>query len=262
MAEFNPYQALEIDPTATQAEIKQAYRRLAKACHPDCQGSFASHDRISQVNAAYEVLKDPQLRHHYDRTHPLPRSPRATSSPCDWHTSFHRHGAAPSASRHPEQSSPYPYSSYPRPSQTPHATNTIREMDHHLQIWLKQVYRPVNRKIAKMVTQLHHQIHELSADPYDDDLIQDFQDYLKDCAQTLKQAQTALRSMPNPANVAGIAAHLYFCLHRIEDGLEDLQLFTHCYDDNYLSSGQELFRIATKLSQEAQDDVQTLLSLI
>ncbi len=262
MADIDLYQALEIHPSASQAEIKQAYRRLAKACHPDCQGSLASHERISQLNAAYEILKDPQRRHHYDRTHHSPvRFTRSSASPCDWHTSFHRETNTATSYSPANSASRYPYSKYPRQSPPSHP-HTVREMDNQLQTWLKQVYRPVNRKIAKMVTQLHHQISDLSADPYDDELIQNFQDYLKDCTHTLKQAQTALRSMPNPSNVAGIAAHLYFCLHRIEDGLEDLQLFTHCYDDSYLSSGQELFRIATKLSQEAQTDVQTLLSHI
>ena len=58
--------------------------------------------------------------------------------------------------------------------------------------------------------------------------------------------------MPNPSNLAGVAAHLYYCLDRVADGIEELEFFTLNYDDRCLHAGQEMFRIAAGLRYEAQ----------
>src|SRR4029079_3832137 len=54
--------------TATEKEIKQAYRKLARKHHPDVnQGDKAGSDtRIKEINEAYEVLGDPDKRKKYD----------------------------------------------------------------------------------------------------------------------------------------------------------------------------------------------------
>jgi molecular chaperone DnaJ len=64
---INHYKTLKISPTATQAEIKQAYRRLVKIFHPDSHSSKADHEEIVRLNAAYEILGDAQRRQSYDR---------------------------------------------------------------------------------------------------------------------------------------------------------------------------------------------------
>jgi molecular chaperone DnaJ len=63
--------------------------------------------------------------------------------------------------------------------------------------------------------------------------------------------------MPNPSNLAGVAANLYYCLNQIEDGLDDLEMFLLNYDEHYLHVGQELFRIARGLKREAAIGVET-----
>jgi molecular chaperone DnaJ len=67
MAQETHYEILEVEATATQAEIKRAYRRLAKLFHPDSRTQAASHDQISRINTAYEVIGDPNRRILYDR---------------------------------------------------------------------------------------------------------------------------------------------------------------------------------------------------
>lgn len=62
------YDILGIPPTASQAEIKEAYRNLLKAFHPDMyQGdpSFAKR-KTEEVVEAYNTLKNPELRQRYD----------------------------------------------------------------------------------------------------------------------------------------------------------------------------------------------------
>jgi DnaJ-class molecular chaperone len=68
MPEKDPYDILGVPRGAKQDEIKRAYRRLAKAYHPDRNpGKPEAERRFKEVQAAYEVLGDPQRREQYDR---------------------------------------------------------------------------------------------------------------------------------------------------------------------------------------------------
>lgn len=69
--DFDPskdhYKALGVAPTATADEIKKAYRRLAKQCHPDSTGGDkAKESRFKEISAAYDVLGTAKKRQQYD----------------------------------------------------------------------------------------------------------------------------------------------------------------------------------------------------
>jgi len=60
------YLVLGIERTATDAEIKRAYRKLAQQWHPDVNAEPTAHDRFTEINEAYQVLSDPERRGRYD----------------------------------------------------------------------------------------------------------------------------------------------------------------------------------------------------
>ncbi|ERN13386.1 hypothetical protein AMTRI_Chr09g41660 [Amborella trichopoda] len=60
------YEVLSLPSGASTAEIKAAYRRLVRLCHPDV-AKDTSTDAFIRINSAYTTLSDPQKRADYDR---------------------------------------------------------------------------------------------------------------------------------------------------------------------------------------------------
>ena len=68
MAKRDYYEVLEVAKTASEAEIKKAYRRLAMKYHPDRNpGDATAEDSFKEAKEAYEMLSDPQKRAAYDQ---------------------------------------------------------------------------------------------------------------------------------------------------------------------------------------------------
>jgi curved DNA-binding protein len=61
------YETLGVEPSAGEAEIKTAYRRLARKYHPDVSKEPGAEEKFKAVNEAYEALRDPQKREAYDQ---------------------------------------------------------------------------------------------------------------------------------------------------------------------------------------------------
>ncbi len=228
MSEPNYYEILDIHTSASPTEVKQAYRRLAKLFHPDSNPDIDNHEQITQINAAYETLSDPHRRQSYDQ-----------ALQAKLESAWHARSKAASKVYQKRQSG--------------------QDADAELHVWLQRVYGPVNRLLRRIIEALNDQIDDLSADPFDDELMEEFQSYLEDCRQLLKQAHLSFRCMPNPTNVAGTAANLYYCLNQVGDGLDELERYTYNYDEHYLHAGQEMFRIANRLRREAQHAVRHLV---
>ena len=62
------YQVLGVERGASEAEIKKAYRKLARQHHPDINpGNATAEAKFKEINEAYEVLSDKDKREKYDR---------------------------------------------------------------------------------------------------------------------------------------------------------------------------------------------------
>jgi molecular chaperone DnaJ len=222
------YQLLEVPASATSAEIKQSFRRLAKIYHPDRHTNSTQQTQFLKkfqvISAAYEVLSDDHQRRLYDQN--LRYGPTANQA-----TRADRTEAAQQQYRKARQ-------------QEPKREETLEE-------WLKRVYTPINKILSTIIKPIRAQIKALSADPFDDELMDDFNTYIEESQEALEKAQNLLKKMPNPPIAASVSANLYYCVSQLGDALNELELFTQNYNETYLHDGVEMFRIAEGLRKEA-----------
>ena len=231
MADSNHYETLKISNHASQAAIGLLNRRLVRVLHSDSNQETTDHQEIIPINAAYELLSDTQSRLNYDeelRNHQ------------HYQENVHH-------SHHQKTASDQKHYQVKR--------QTGKDADEKVEEWLCLVYKPVNRILCVILNSLEEQIDQLAPDPFDDQLIDKFQEYLKVCREDLKKAHNTFRSLPNPPSLAKAAAHLYYSLSQVGDRLEELAYFPLNYNDRYLHTGQEMFRIATRLHCEGQESV-------
>ncbi|MBD3789908.1 MAG: DnaJ domain-containing protein [Campylobacterales bacterium] len=61
------YETLGVNESASAEEIKKAYRKLARKYHPDINKEESAQEKFKEINAAYEVLSDPEKKSQYDQ---------------------------------------------------------------------------------------------------------------------------------------------------------------------------------------------------
>ncbi|XP_036603143.1 dnaJ homolog subfamily C member 16 isoform X1 [Trichosurus vulpecula] len=65
--DFDPYRVLRVSRTASQADIKKAYKKLAREWHPDKNKDPGAEDKFIQISKAYEILSNEEKRSNFDR---------------------------------------------------------------------------------------------------------------------------------------------------------------------------------------------------
>ena len=213
----DPYTVLEVSSHATAAEIKAAYRRLVKQHHPDAGGD---DQQMLALNAAWEVLGDQERRRNFDRSR---TSRPAASRASDYRRARSAHDRAVAA-------------------------------DDALVGWLRRVYAPIDRMLGEVINPFPGQFKALSADPYDDELMEVFCNYLETSSRKMERVKTLFQSLPTPASARGFGLSVYHCLSEVEDALAELERYTMGYVDNYLHDGREMLREAKQRRKRLQDE--------
>lgn len=201
------YAVLGVNPAASSAEIKAAYRALVKRHHPDAGGDDQT---ILALNAAWEVLGDRERRRRYDAEHSH---------------------VGPGRAGDPRT----------RPSARPRSNVDGLVLD-----WLQQVYAPIDRWLGQVINPFAAQLRALAADPYDDVLMEAFSTYLQDSQARMDKAEQLYRSKACPAVAKGFSLNLYHCLRQVQDALMELERYTLGYVDDYLRDGREMLREAKR----------------
>jgi len=217
VAPADHYAVLGLQPGATAAAIKAAYRALVKRHHPDAGGGS---ERILALNAAWEVLGDGERRRRYDLS--LGHGPAAAE--------------AAGAAR----------------SRATGSGAVLAEED--LRHWLREVYAPLDRLLGQVINPFPAAVKALAADPYDDALMEAFCGFLEQSRARITRAEGLYRSRPCPACARGFGLSLYHCLGQVQDALAELERYTLGYVDSYLHDGREMLREARQRRQRLHEE--------
>jgi len=82
------YKLMGVERDAKQADIKRAYRKLARKYHPDVSSESDAEEHFKEVNEAYEVLKDPEKRAAFDQLGQSWKQGEDFRPPPDWDAGF------------------------------------------------------------------------------------------------------------------------------------------------------------------------------
>ena len=113
-------------------------------------------------------------------------------------------------------------------------------------VWFKNVYLPIDKFLGQIINPLASKIRDLSADPYDETLMDSFCVYLENSKSKINKVKIIYTSLPSPSILKNFSLDLYHCLSKVEDGLNELERYTMGYVDNYLHDGKSMIAEAKK----------------
>ena len=212
----NFYEELGIKKNATKHEIHSAYRSLVKKHHPDAGGE---KERFLAIQIAWETLKDTIKKEKYDRKI-FSSSTSFNSLNENWEEKFN-------SKKH---------------------NSSIK--DKEVETWIQEIYTPINRLISQIIKPLNNEIKELSADPYDDQLMKNFCSYINLSQKKIEKADKIYNKKLVPNSISSLGLNLYHCFSQVKDALSELDRYTQGYVDDYLFDGKEMIKEAKRIQSK------------
>ena len=173
----NLYEELGLKKNATRSELKSSYRSLVKQHHPDAGGK---KERFLAIQNAWETLNDPIKKEQYDKSF-FSSSSSFDALNENWEEKFN--------------SKKY--------------NSSIK--DREVKTWLKEIYTPINRSISQIIKPLNNEIKELSADPYDEQLMENFCNYISLSQKKIEKVDKIYNKKLVPKSVSALGLDLYHC---------------------------------------------------
>ena len=222
----NLYEELGLKKNANQGEIKSSYRRLVKKHHPDAGGE---KDRFLAIQNAWEILNDPIKKEQYDKT--------LVSL---------------------NQTSNFNNENWKEKVNTKKYSSKIK--DNEVKNWMKNIYHPTNRIISQIIKPLSQEIKELSADPYDEELMNNFCSYISLSQKNIEKVYKLYNSISVPNSISSLGLDLYHCFSQVKDALSELDKYTQGYVDDYLFDGKEMMKEAKRIQSKMAYDKKSIIS--
>ena len=214
--EKNFYKELGIDKNASKSEIKSSYRSLVKQHHPDAGGE---KERFLAIQNAWEILNDPLKKEQYDRNFFSSNSSFDSSSE-NWEVKFNKKK----------------YNS------------SIK--DKEVETWIKEIFTPINRSISQIIKPLNNEIKALSADPYDEKLMENFCSYISISQKKIEKVEKIYKKKTVPNSITVLGLDLYHCFSQVKDALLEFDRYTQGYVDDYLFDGKEMIKEAKRIQSK------------
>jgi len=115
-----------------------------------------------------------------------------------------------------------------------------------IKIWFQKIYLPIDKLLGQIINPLSSKIKDLSADPYDQILMDSFCLYLEKSKNKITKIKAIYTSFASPSIMTDFSLELYHCLSQVEDGINELERYTMGYVDNYLHDGKAMIALAKK----------------
>ena len=222
----NLYEELGLKENATQGEIKSSYRQLVKQHHPDAGGE---KDRFLAIQNAWETLNDPLKKQKYDKNL-FSLNQASNLNNYSWEENVNKKK----------------YSSTTK--------------DNEVKNWIKNIYLPTNRFISQIIKPLSQEIKELSADPYDEELMEKFCNYISISQKKIEKVDKLYKSISVPNSISSLGLDLYHCFSQVKDALSELDKYTQGYVDDYLFDGKQMMKEAKRIQAKMAFDKKFIIS--
>lgn len=210
------YQILGLKPDASSADIKRAYRELVKEQHPD----VGQHKK-----SAKELARDTEEMLLINEAYETLKDKTKRSE----------YDVIIGVTISIKQAFQF-------------SKNTE---DEARGIFLARVFNPSRTAIVRIISRYDKQIRKLSLDPFDDELMAEFEEYLNDVEATLRKASNLFSTHPSPSTLDAATLMMRQCIAQGSDGLEELRRFTQNYNFDCLTTAESLFKIAYDLAKQA-----------